>query len=256
MTVANVSVPRTSPARFGAATSQGTCDHLVCGRRGVTVPLTGWLAARFGAVRLFTARRSVRRLFHLCGLAHRSACWWSRASARPVRRPVDAAVSDAADAHLPEDCPAAIGLWSMTTLVAPVIGPDPGGGLCDEFSWSWILPDQQPDRDRPGFYTWRLIKRYRMRRAASRSTASARPAGGLGRRAAADARRRQEPGLVRFDPDRDAGDHRRLRLCRLPDLGTARGTSDRRPLAFRHRGFTVSVVTISLTFAAFSPPAC
>ena len=39
----------------------------------------------------------------------------------------------------PRMAPAAIGLWSMTTLIAPVLGPIVGGWICDEYTWHWIF---------------------------------------------------------------------------------------------------------------------
>jgi MFS family permease len=38
-----------------------------------------------------------------------------------------------------EKAGAAIGLWSMTTLIAPILGPILGGVLCDNWSWPLIF---------------------------------------------------------------------------------------------------------------------
>ncbi|MFX9862965.1 MFS transporter, partial [Acinetobacter baumannii] len=54
MTIANVSVPSIA-GNLGATTSQGTwviTSYAVA--EAISVPLTGWLAARFGAVRVFS----------------------------------------------------------------------------------------------------------------------------------------------------------------------------------------------------------
>ena len=53
MTIANVAVPNIAGA-LGAAASQGTwvITSFAVGE-AITVPLTGWFAARFGAVRVF-----------------------------------------------------------------------------------------------------------------------------------------------------------------------------------------------------------
>lgn len=53
-----------------------------------------------------------------------------------------------------------IGLWSMTTLVAPVLGPILGGYLCDEYSWPWIFLINVPTAAACAFMGWRLLKRY------------------------------------------------------------------------------------------------
>jgi len=69
-TIANVSVPTISGA-LGATTSQGTyviTSYAVA--EAITVPLTGWLAARFGAVRVFVLAMLLFGLFSaLCGVA-------------------------------------------------------------------------------------------------------------------------------------------------------------------------------------------
>jgi DHA2 family multidrug resistance protein len=38
-----------------------------------------------------------------------------------------------------ERAPAAMALWAMTTLVAPVLGPILGGAICDNFAWPFIF---------------------------------------------------------------------------------------------------------------------
>src|SRR5262249_59125424 len=38
-----------------------------------------------------------------------------------------------------ERAPAAMALWAMTTLVAPVLGPILGGWICDNLSWPFIF---------------------------------------------------------------------------------------------------------------------
>src|SRR4249919_542966 len=65
MTIANVTVPNIAGA-LGAGSSQGTwviTSYAVA--EAITLPLTGWLAGRFGAVRLFCI--SVV-MFGLCSL--------------------------------------------------------------------------------------------------------------------------------------------------------------------------------------------
>ncbi len=84
MTIANVSVPSIAGA-LGISSSQGTwvitCYSVA---EAITVPLTGWLAGRFGAVRVFTtAMGLLRRVLRAVRLLHLvRACWWSVASCR------------------------------------------------------------------------------------------------------------------------------------------------------------------------------
>src|SRR5689334_24877687 len=71
MTIANVSVPSIAGA-LGISSSQGTwvitCYSVA---EAITVPLTGWLAARFGAVRVFTTATAMFGVFSaFCGLSN------------------------------------------------------------------------------------------------------------------------------------------------------------------------------------------
>src|ERR1700755_580728 len=70
LSIANVSVPNISGA-LGASTSQGVwiiTSYAVA--EAITVPLTGWLAGRFGAVRTFAvALIGFGLASALCGLA-------------------------------------------------------------------------------------------------------------------------------------------------------------------------------------------
>jgi MFS transporter, DHA2 family, multidrug resistance protein len=70
MTVANVSVPNIAGS-LGISSSQGTwviTSYAVA--EAIFVPLTGWLAARFGAVRVFTTCMGLFGVFSLvCGFA-------------------------------------------------------------------------------------------------------------------------------------------------------------------------------------------
>ena len=70
MTIANVSVPNIAGG-LGATTSQGTwviTSYAVA--EAITVPLTGWLAARFGAVRVFVSAMVAFGAFSaMCGLS-------------------------------------------------------------------------------------------------------------------------------------------------------------------------------------------
>ena len=70
MTIANVSVPDIA-GNLGISTSQGTwviTSYSVA--EAVVVPLTGWLAGRFGAVRVFaTAMASFGVFSAFCGIS-------------------------------------------------------------------------------------------------------------------------------------------------------------------------------------------
>jgi DHA2 family multidrug resistance protein len=55
--------------------------------------------------------------------------------------------------------PAAMGLWSVTTLIAPICGPILGGALCDGFGWPMIFLINVPVAAGAGFLAWRILVR-------------------------------------------------------------------------------------------------
>ncbi|MCY0966440.1 DHA2 family efflux MFS transporter permease subunit [Parathalassolituus penaei] len=163
MTIANVSVPSIAGG-LGATTSQGTwviTSYAVA--EAITVPLTGWLANRFGAVRVFTISMGAFGLFSaLCGLADslgllvlaRIFQGLAGGPLMPLSQTLLLRIFPA------EKAGAAIGLWSMTTLIAPVLGPILGGYLCDNYSWPWIFWINLPIAVACAWAAWRLLKRY------------------------------------------------------------------------------------------------
>ena len=123
----------------------------------------------------------------------------------------------------------ALGIWSMTTLVAPICGPILGGYISDNYHWSWIFLINRAGRCRLRVSVLAQPAHARDADAqACRSTASG--LGllvDLGRLAAGHARHRaRTPTGSHSTADRDPGGHRRIdRLRRLADLGTDRAAS-------------------------------
>lgn len=165
MTIANVSVPNISGA-LGATTSQGTwviTSYAVA--EAITVPLTGWLAARFGAVRVFVISMAMfGALSALCGT---STSLGMLVFARICQGFAGGPLMPLSQTLLlrifpKEKAAAAMGLWAMTTLTAPVLGPILGGYLCDEYSWPWIFYINLPIAFACAFIAWRMLKRYEL----------------------------------------------------------------------------------------------
>lgn len=163
MTIANVSVP-TIAGSLGATNSQGTwviTSYAVA--EAITVPLTGWLAARFGAVRVFVTAMALFGLCSaLCGL---SGSLEVLVLARVCQGLSGGPMMPLSQALLlrifpKEKAAAAIGLWAVTTLVAPVLGPILGGYLCDNLSWPLIFYINIPVTAVCALIAWRLLKRY------------------------------------------------------------------------------------------------
>ncbi len=140
--IANVSIPAIA-GDMGVSPNQGTWVITSFGvANAISVPLTGWLTQRFGAVRLFTASVLLFVLASwLCGFA--SSLEWLVAfrvlqglvagPMIPLSQTLLLSTYDRSKAGL------ALALWGMTTLVAPVVGPLLGGWITDNMSWPWIF---------------------------------------------------------------------------------------------------------------------
>jgi len=160
-TIANVALP-TIAGYLGVSSDQGTwIITAFAAANGVSVPLTGWLMGRYGIVRtfvlsvlLFTAAS------FLCGIA------WSLSSLvvfRVLQGAVSGPMIPGSQALLisifpPEKRSAALGIWSLTTLVAPVCGPILGGYISYNYAWSWIFYINVPVGIVSALLCWRLLK--------------------------------------------------------------------------------------------------
>nr|WP_206370470.1 DHA2 family efflux MFS transporter permease subunit [Solimonas marina] len=141
-TIANVSIPTIS-GNLGVSSDQGTwviTSFAVA--NGISVPLTGWLMQRFGVVRTFVVSVLLFTLASfLCGAA------WSLPALlafRVMQGAVSGPMIPGSQALLislfpPDKKGAALAIWSMTTLVAPICGPILGGYISDNYSWPWIF---------------------------------------------------------------------------------------------------------------------
>jgi DHA2 family multidrug resistance protein len=162
-TIANVAVPSIA-GDLGATNSQGTwvITSYAVGE-AITVPLTGWLAARFGAVRVFAvAFIMFGVLSALCGVADSlSLLVLARVFQGFAGGPLMPLSQTLLMRIFPkEKAGSAIGLWSLTTLVAPVVGPILGGYLCDEYIWRWVFFINVPVALGFSFVAWKILGKY------------------------------------------------------------------------------------------------
>src|SRR5579872_1484381 len=141
-TIANVSVP-TIAGNLGVSSSQGTwviTSYAVA--EAITVPLTGWLARRFGAQRVFiTCYLAFAAVSLLCGLASSLGMLLGmRVLLGLVGGPIMPLSQMLLLRVFPkEKATLATVIWAMTTLIGPVAGPILGGIICDGYGWSWIF---------------------------------------------------------------------------------------------------------------------
>ena len=137
-TIVNVSLSHIA-GDFAVAPTQGTwviTSYAVS--EAIFLPLIGWLTKKFGIVRqyimatLFFTIASV-----LCGI---SFSFGFLLFARVLQGIVGASMIPLSQTLMmgfyPKDKKAvALGIWSMTIILAPVLGPVIGGWITDSFSW-------------------------------------------------------------------------------------------------------------------------
>jgi MFS transporter, DHA2 family, multidrug resistance protein len=254
MTIANVSVPSIAGS-LGISSSQGTwiiTSYSVA--EAIIVPLTGWIAGRFGAVRVFTSAMLLFGAFStLCGLSHslevlvfgRIMQGLSGGLLMPLSQTLLLRI-------FPKDkANAAMAIWAMTTLVAPVLGPILGGSICDNIAWPYIFFINVPLAAVCAPIAMRMLGRY--------ETAKVRaPIDRIGLAL-----------LVLFvgalqimlDTGKDDGWFESQWICALAIIAAVGFVvfviwelTEKNPIVdlrvFRHRGFTASVVTLTLAYGA------
>src|SRR5476651_1977976 len=160
MTIANVSVPNIAGG-LAVSPSQGTwviTSYSVA--EAIVVPLTGWLSQRFGAVRVFVLGIFGFGVFSaLCGLA--PSLGWLVAF-RVLQGICGGPIMPMSQTLMmrifpPAQRGQAMGLWSMTTVTAPIAGPILGGVLCDTAGWPWVFLINVPVAALCGFFAWRML---------------------------------------------------------------------------------------------------
>jgi DHA2 family multidrug resistance protein len=142
MTIANVSVPNIAGG-LAVSPQEGTwviTSYAVA--EAITVPLSGWLAQRFGAARVFVIAIGMFGLCSLlCGLAPSLGALvvfriLQGLSGGPMMPMSQTLLQRLVPPRLRGQT---MGLWAMTTLVAPIMGPVLGGSISDAFGWSWVF---------------------------------------------------------------------------------------------------------------------
>ena len=141
-TVVNVSLPHIAGS-LSASTDEATwtlTSYLVA--NAIILPLTGWLAGRFGRKRLLLAAVTgftIASFF--CGLAPslsfliifrvlQGACGGGL-------QPLSQAVL--LESFPPQKRGQAMAFWALGIVVAPMLGPVAGGWLTDNYSWRWVF---------------------------------------------------------------------------------------------------------------------
>lgn len=160
-TIANVSIP-TIAGDLGVSANQGTwVITSFAVSNAIALPLTGWLARRFGEVRLFIISLSLFSLASLlCGL---SPSFEMLVAARVLQGAAAGPMVPLSQSLLLANYPPfkrglALSFWAMTTTVAPIMGPLLGGWITDNMSWPWIFYINIPVGILASLGVWRMLK--------------------------------------------------------------------------------------------------
>jgi DHA2 family multidrug resistance protein len=141
-TVVNVSLPHIASS-LSATTDEATwalTSYLVA--NAIILPMTGWLASKFGRKRLLMWSTSGFTLASfLCGAAPNLA---SLVIFRIIQGATGGALQPLSQAVLlesfkPEERGRAMGFWGLGIVVAPIFGPVFGGWVTENYSWRWVF---------------------------------------------------------------------------------------------------------------------
>jgi DHA2 family multidrug resistance protein len=141
-TVVNVSLPHIASS-MAATTEEATwavTSYLVA--NAIILPMTGWLASRFGRKRLLMMSTAGFTLASfLCGAAPNLA---SLVIFRIIQGATGGALQPLSQAVLlesfkPEERGRAMGFWGLGIVVAPILGPVVGGWLTENYTWRWVF---------------------------------------------------------------------------------------------------------------------
>lgn len=161
VSVANVAIPTIS-GNLAVSSNEGTwIITSFAASRAIALPLSGWLARSVGEVRLFVIVTLLFTLFSaLCGLSFsfpmllifRTLQGMAAGPTMPLSQSLLLA-------NYPRERHGfANGIWAMTVVVGPVLGPILGGWVTDDFSWAWIFYINIPVGIIAAAVTWVLLR--------------------------------------------------------------------------------------------------
>jgi len=141
-TVVNVSLPHIAGS-LSSTIDEATwalTSYLVA--NAIILPMTGWLASKFGRKRLLMLSVSGFTLASfLCGLAPTLGTLILfrvlQGATGGALQPLSQAVL--LEAFPPQDRGKAMAFWALGIVVAPILGPVLGGYLTDSYSWRWVF---------------------------------------------------------------------------------------------------------------------
>lgn len=159
-TIANVALPHMQAA-LGATTETVNwvlTSYIVAS--AIAIPLTGWLALRFGRKQLFVVAITGFTLSSaLCGVSTSIGMMVAARLFQGLFGAFIAPLSQATmlDINPPERHARAMMIWGMGVMLAPILGPSLGGYLTDQFDWRWVFFINVPIGIVTAFGAWLLV---------------------------------------------------------------------------------------------------
>ncbi|MHB1676033.1 MAG: DHA2 family efflux MFS transporter permease subunit [Sulfuriferula sp.] len=141
-TIANVALPQMQGTLSATQDQMGWVLTSYIIAAAIMIPLTGWLAGRFGRKKVF--------LISIVGFTVTSAlCGVSTSLPEIVLFRLLQGISGAAlvplsqavlfDINPPENHGKAMAMWGIGVTLGPVLGPVLGGWLTEDYSWRWVF---------------------------------------------------------------------------------------------------------------------
>jgi DHA2 family multidrug resistance protein len=160
MTIANVSIPHIA-AGLGVSPREGAwviTSYAVA--EAIMVPLSGWLAVRFGPARaLVAAIAGFGTASVLCGMS--TSIQWL-VFCRVLQGLAGGPMMPLSQTLLfimfpPERRGTGMAVWTMTSVLGPICGPVIGGQICEHWNWHWIFFINVPVVIFVAMSCWRLL---------------------------------------------------------------------------------------------------
>ncbi|HSY06405.1 MAG TPA: DHA2 family efflux MFS transporter permease subunit [Steroidobacteraceae bacterium] len=141
-TIANVALPRVQGTLSATQDEMGWVLTSYIVAAAITIPLTGWLASRFGRRRVFLISIVVfTAASALCGLAESLAQIVLFRFLQGVGGAALVPLSQAVlfDINPPRNFGRAMAIWGIGVTLGPILGPALGGWLTESYSWRWVF---------------------------------------------------------------------------------------------------------------------
>lgn len=141
-TIANVAIPHMQSA-LGATAESVTwvlTSYIIAS--AVALPITGWLADRIGARRLFILSvAGFVATSMLCGIAQNLGEMVLFRALQGIAGAFIAPLSQSfmLDTTKPSRHPQMMAIWGMGIMIGPILGPVLGGWLTENWNWRWVF---------------------------------------------------------------------------------------------------------------------